>query len=85
MCHYVPRGLNGYRNKSHHRKLTLEKKILPPALPGLEPETFRSRVYRSTTELSSLPKSDTLFTRVRQCMFEENGENTNLQRQALKR
>ena len=29
-----------------------EKKILPLHLPGLEPETFRSRVRRSTTALS---------------------------------
>ena len=28
----VTRGWNGYRNKSQHRKLTLEKKILPPLL-----------------------------------------------------
>jgi len=40
----------GYRNKSQHRKLTLdamEKKILPPLLRGLEPGTVRSRVWRS--------------------------------------
>ena len=43
----VTRGSNGYRNNSQHRKLTLEKKILPPLLPGLEPGTFRSRVRRS--------------------------------------
>ena len=43
----VTRGWNGYRNKSQPRKLTLEKKILPPLLPGHEPETFRSRVRRS--------------------------------------
>ena len=43
----VTQGWNGYRNKSQHRKLTLEKKILPPLLPGLEPGTFRSRVRRS--------------------------------------
>ena len=36
----VTRGWNGHRNKSQHRKLTLEKKILQPLLPGLEPETF---------------------------------------------
>ena len=29
---------------SQHRKLTLEKKILPPPLQRLEPTTFRSRV-----------------------------------------
>ena len=43
----VTRGWNGYRNMSQHRKLTLEKKLLPPLLPGLEPGTFRSRVRRS--------------------------------------
>ena len=36
----VTRGWDGYRNKSQHRKLSLEKEFLPPLLPGLEPETF---------------------------------------------
>ena len=40
----VTRGWNGYRNKSQHIKLTLDKKILPPLLFGFESETFRSRV-----------------------------------------
>ena len=43
----VTRGWNGYQNKSQHRKLTMEKKILPPLLQGFEPATFRSRVRRS--------------------------------------
>ena len=43
----VTRGWNGYRNQCQHRKLTLEKKILPPLLQGFEPATFRSRVQRS--------------------------------------
>ena len=43
----VTQGLNGYQNKSQHRKLTLEKKILPPLQQGFEPATFRSRVWRS--------------------------------------
>ena len=43
----VTRGWNGYRNKSQHRKLTPEKKILPPLQQGFEPGTFRSRVRRS--------------------------------------
>ena len=43
----VTRGWNGYRNKSQHRKLTLEKKTLPPLLQGFEPATFQSRVRRS--------------------------------------
>ena len=47
-------GGNGYRNLSQHRKLTLEKNILPPLLPGMEPETFRSRARRSATQLSPL-------------------------------
>ena len=34
-------------NKSQHIKLTLEKKILPPLLPGFELTTFRSRARRS--------------------------------------
>ena len=43
----VKRGWNGYRNKSQHIKLTLEKKILPPLLQGFEPATFQSRVRDS--------------------------------------
>ena len=43
----VTRGWNGYQNKSHHRKSTLEKKILPPLQRGFEPATFQSRVRRS--------------------------------------
>ena len=52
----VTRGWNKHRNESQHRKLTLEKKILPPLafLPRLEPETFRSRVRSFTTELFPL-------------------------------
>ena len=43
----VTRGWNGYRNKTQHRKSTLEKKILPPFQQGFEPATFQSRVRRS--------------------------------------
>ena len=43
----VARGWNGYRNKSQHRKSTLEKKILPPLQQGFELATFQSRVRRS--------------------------------------
>ena len=43
----VAREWNGYRNKSQHRKSTLEKKILLPLLQGFEPATFQSRVRRS--------------------------------------
>ena len=40
----VTRGWNGYRNRSQNRKLTLEKKILPPLPQGFKPATFQSRV-----------------------------------------
>ena len=43
----VTQGWNRYRNKSQHRKLTLEKKIIPPFLWGLKPETFWSWVWCS--------------------------------------
>ena len=43
----VTQGWNVYPNKSQHRKLTLEKKILPPLQQGFEPATFQSRVRRS--------------------------------------
>ena len=38
----VTRGCNGYRNTSHCRKVTLEKKILLPLLQGLKPAAFQS-------------------------------------------
>ena len=43
----VTQGWNGYRNRSQHRKLTMEKKILPPLQQGFKPVTFRSWVLRS--------------------------------------
>ena len=43
----VTRGWSGYRNKSQHRKSTLEKKILPLLLQGFEPAIFQWRVQRS--------------------------------------
>ena len=43
----VTLGWNGYRNKSQHRKLTLEKKILLPLQQGFEPMTFWPWVRRS--------------------------------------
>ena len=43
----VTQGWNGYRNRSQHRKLTLEKKILLPLPQGFKPATFQSRVRPS--------------------------------------
>ena len=43
----ITQGWNTYGNKSQHRKLTLEKKILLLLLQGLEPATFHSWVWCS--------------------------------------
>ena len=43
----VTRGWNGYGNKTQHRKLTVEQKLLPPLLRELEAGTFRSMVWGS--------------------------------------
>ena len=48
-CHCGNAGVERTPNKSQHTKLTLEKKILPPVLPGFEFATFPSRVRRFTT------------------------------------
>jgi len=53
----VTLGWNGYRNKSQHRKLTQEKKILPPSQQGFEPATFRSRIRCSNHWAIPAPKS----------------------------
>ena len=53
----VTRGWNGYRNKSQHRKSTLEKKILPPLQQGFEPATFQSWVWRSNHWAIPVPRS----------------------------
>ena len=69
----VTLGWNGYRNKSQHRKLTSNKKIIPPLQPGLEPTTFRSRVRRSTTEVSPLP-AHTVVSVIHSCGRENRAE-----------
>ena len=43
-CYCGNTGVERTPNNSQHTKLTLEKKILPPPLPGFELATFRSRV-----------------------------------------
>ena len=48
---------NGYRNKSQHRKLTLDKEILPPLLQGLQPATCQSRVRRSNHWAIPVPQA----------------------------
>ena len=46
-CYCSNMGWNGYWNKSQHRKLTMEKKCLPPLLQGLKPAVFWWQVWRS--------------------------------------
>ena len=57
----VTRGWNGYRNKSQHRKSTLEKKILPPFQQGFEPATFQSRVRCSNHWAIPAPRKSGLW------------------------
>ena len=59
----VTRGWNGYRNKSQHRKSTLEKKILPPFQQGFEPATFQSWVRRSNHWAIPAPWRKWFFTK----------------------
>ena len=54
-CHCGNAGMERTPNKSQHTKLTVEKKILPPLLPGFERATFRSRVRRSNQQASPSP------------------------------
>ena len=51
----VTQGWYRYRNKSQHRKLTLEKKILLLLPQGFEPTTFQSQVRRSNHWAILLP------------------------------
>ena len=53
-CHCGNKGVERTRNKSQHTKLTREKTILPPLLPGFELATFRSRVRRFNQQYISV-------------------------------
>ena len=72
----VTQGWNGHRIKSQHIKLTLEKKILPPLLPGFELRTLRSRVRRYPGSLRAIPLriTDTACN-VAQCTWDLSEEN----------
>ena len=52
-------GVERTPNESQHAELILEKKILPPLLPGFEHATFRSRVRRSNQQ--AIPAYHTLL------------------------
>ena len=55
-CHYSNTGVERTMNKSQHIKLTLEKKILLPLLPGFELTTFQSQVQFSYQQAIPAPK-----------------------------
>ena len=54
-CHCSNTGVERTSNKSQHTRLGLEKKILPPLLPGFQLATFRSRVRRSYQQAIPAP------------------------------
>ena len=58
MCHCGNTGLERTPNKSQHKKLTVEKKILLPLLPEFELATFRSRVRRSYQQTIPAPVAE---------------------------
>ena len=51
----VTRGWNGYRNKSQHTKLTLEKQISPAAPVGTQTRDLSITCLALTAELSPIP------------------------------
>ena len=57
-CHCSNTELEWTLNRSQHRKLTLEKKILPPLLLRFKLTTFLSQVQHSTNKLSPLHGRD---------------------------
>ena len=54
-CHCSNTGVGQTPNKSQHTKLTLDKKILPPLLPGFEFATFRLQVQRFNQQVTPAP------------------------------
>ena len=55
----ITHGWNRYRNKSQHRKSTLEKKILPLLLQGLEPAThMHTRTHTHTHTICNRQKTN---------------------------
>ena len=64
-------------NKNQHRKITLEKEILPPLLPGFELATFRSRVRRCYQHAIQAPTfSITCVSRMTLCSVRRVGRSS---------
>ena len=75
LCATAVTGVEWTPNKSQHTKLTLEKKILPPLLPGFEFATFQSQVHHFTNKLSQLPKPIHFFLKVGRSHIRLNSTN----------
>ena len=54
---YTTAGVERTPNKRQHRKFILEKKLLPPILPGFELAPFRSQVRRSYQQAIPTPRT----------------------------
>ena len=65
-------------SKSQHKKLPLEKNILPPLLPGLELATFRSRVRCSYQQAIPALTGSTSVSAVLCCREGHGGGHINL-------
>ena len=65
-CHCGNTGVKRTSNMSKQRELTVEKKIHPSLLPGIEPATFPPRVWRSTnwTITAPMPSFDYAINRI---------------------
>ena len=70
----VTRGWNGYRNRSQHRKLTLEKNIFLPLPRDSNPRPFNHESGALTTELSPAPWWGTTESRVSEPGLDCGGE-----------
>ena len=70
-CQSGSTGVEWPSNKSQHTKLTLEKKILPPLLPGFELATYRSRVRRSYQQAIPAPRISRYKRAIQFCYYLE--------------
>ena len=65
----------GTETKRQHRKLTVEKKIIPPLLPGFELEPFSHESGALPTQLSRLT---TVSGRSHPAMSDDGGEGSDI-------
>ena len=78
MRNRINTGVERTPSKSQHTKLTLEKKILPPLLPGFKLKTFRLQVRCTTNKLAQFFHSGPF-----KYLFTEKSRDTQCKRQML--